>query len=230
MPPSLRPHIDVASPPPQAVLFDWDGTLIDTGALLLSCWHQVTTRVLGAPFPLTEPDRVRFLSMRGADSFALLSDDPDIVRALEDGFTEAYVALAPQEVRQHEGAGALLDALRTGGMKIGIVTSKTQTRMSCDLEVCGLAGRFDVVVTGDDVLHGKPNPEGVLAALRTLGVLPELAVMVGDGPVDVRAGRAAGTRTIGVTHGLHSADELRTAGPDHLVGSLSEVKTLLHAG
>ena len=78
----------------RAVLFDWDGTLIDSGSLLLRCWHQVTTQVLGAPFPVTEPDRVRFLSMRGADSFPLLSDDPDVVRALEDGFTQAYLSLA----------------------------------------------------------------------------------------------------------------------------------------
>lgn len=219
-----------SSRPPSVALFDWDGTLVDSGALLLQCWHQVTTKVLGAPFPVTEPDRVRFLSMRGADSFPLLSKDPDVVRALEDGFTEAYVALAPSTVRQYEGAADLLGSLRAAGVKVGVVTSKTGTRMACDLDVCGFADCLDVLVTGDDVARGKPDPEGVLAALRTLDVPPSRAVMVGDGPVDVRAGRAAGTTTIGLTHGLHSVAELRDANPDHLVDSLHEVAALLHVG
>lgn len=210
-----------------AVLFDWDGTLIDSGALLLQCWHQVTTSILGAPFPVTEPDRVRFLSMRGADSFPLLSDDPDVVRALEDGFTEAYASLAASTVRPHPGAARLLDGLRARGVKVAVVTSKTASRMEIDRQVCGLGDRIDHVVTGDDVARGKPDPEGVLTALTALGVAPGRAVMVGDGPVDVRAGHAAGTITIGVTQGLHSETELRTAHPDHLVGSLREVADLL---
>ena len=212
---------------PQAVLFDWDGTLIDSGALLLQCWHHVTTSVLGAPFPVTQEDQAKFLSMRGADSFPLLSDDPDVVRALEDGFTEAYRALAPATVTTHEGARRMVDELRGNGVKIGVVTSKTSTRMSCDLETCDFEGCFGVVVTGDHVTRGKPDPEGVRIALAALGVAATHAVMVGDGPVDIRAGRAAGTRTVGVSHGLHSVAELEAAAPDHLVSSLLEVADLL---
>lgn len=213
--------------PARAVLFDWDGTLIDSGALLLRCWHRVTETVLGAAFPVTEQDRVKFLSMRGADSFPLLSDDPDVVRALEDGFTEAYRALAPAEVTPHKGARRVLDELRAQGVKVGVVTSKAGARMSCDLEACDFEGCFDVVVTGDDVSRGKPDPEGILAALDALGVAAAQAVMVGDGPVDVRAGQAAGTRTVGVSHGLHSVAELEAVAPDHLVASLVEVADLL---
>lgn len=211
----------------RAVLFDWDGTLIDSGDLLLRCWHDVTSKVLGAPFPVTEQDRVKFLSMRGVDSFPLLSDDPEVVQALEDGFTQAYRDLAPTQVREHEGARQLLDGLRARGLKVGVVTSKTRTRMSCDLEVSDFEGCFDVVVTGDDVTFGKPDPEGVRASLVALGVPAHQAVMVGDGPVDIRAGRAAGTRTIGVSHGLHSLAELEAVAPDHLASSLGEVNTLL---
>lgn len=211
----------------EAVLFDWDGTLIDSGGLLLRCWHRVTTTVLGAPFPVTEPDRVKFLSMRGADSFPLLSEDPDVVRALEDGFTEAYRELAPTEVKEHPGARQMLAELRARGVKVGVVTSKTRARMSCDLEACDFDGCFDVVITGDDVSRGKPDPEGVQAGLAALGVAAAQAVMVGDGPVDIRAGRAAGTRTVGVTHGLHSLAELEAVDPDHLASSLAEVRELL---
>lgn len=213
--------------PAQAVLFDWDGTLIDSGGLLLRCWHHVTSRVLGAPFPVTEQDRVKFLSMRGVDSFPLLSDDPNVVRALEDGFTEAYRELAPTEVREHEGARQMLEQLRAQGLKVGVVTSKTRARMSCDLEACDFDGCFDVVVTGDDVARGKPDPEGIRAGLAALGVPAAQAVMVGDGPVDIRAGQAAGTRTVGVSHGLHSLAELEAVAPDYLVSSLGELGALL---
>lgn len=210
-----------------AVLFDWDGTLINSGDLLLKCWHRVTTQVLGAPFPITEQDRVRFLSMRGADSFPLLSDDPDVVRALDDGFTDAYLALAPAEVRPQEGARDLVDTLRARGFGVAVVTSKTTNRLACDLEVCGFEHSFDAVVTGDDVTRGKPDPEGVQMALRALGASTDRAAMIGDGPVDIRAGRAAGVRTVGISHGLHSVQELRGADPDELVGSLAEVSELL---
>jgi phosphoglycolate phosphatase-like HAD superfamily hydrolase len=98
--------------------------------------------------------------------------------------------------------------------------------MDRDMEICGLVGAFDSVVTGDDVAKAKPDPEGVLAALAELSVGPERAVMVGDGPVDVRAGRAAGTLTVGITHGLHSSEELETAAPHHLVEVLSELGDL----
>ena len=210
---------------PAAVLFDWDGTLIDSGDILLQCWHAVTTRVLGAPFPVTEEDRRKFLSMRGADSFPLLSDDPAVVEALDSGFTDAYLELAPLHVRPQAGSHELLRALRSQGVALGVVTSKTRLRFDRDLEICGMTGVFDVVVTGDDVATAKPDPEGVAAALAALGVPAEASWMVGDGPVDVRAGRAGGVRTVGISHGLHSAEELTDARPDVLVGSLADLAT-----
>ena len=121
----------------------------------------------------------------------------------------------------------MLERLRARGLKIGVVTSKTRARMSCDLQVCDFDGCFDVVITGDDVARGKPDPEGVRAGLAALEVPAAHAVMVGDGPVDIRAGQAAGTRTVGVSHGLHSPAELEAVAPDYLVSSLGEVAALL---
>lgn len=208
---------------PTAVLFDWDGTLIDSGDILLQCWHAVTTRVLGAPFPITEEDRRTFLSMRGADSFPLLSDDPAVVSALDTGFTEAYLELAPQHVRAQPDSHQLLEALRSRGIGIGVVTSKTRLRFDRDLEICDMTGTFDVVITGDDVAAAKPDPEGVTAALGILRAEAGTSWMVGDGPVDVRAGRAGGVRTVAISHGLHSTGELEATEPDLLVHSLGEL-------
>lgn len=207
----------------EAVLFDWDGTLIDSGDILLQCWHRVTTRVLGAPFPVTEDDRRKFLSMRGSDSFPLLTDDAKIIRELDEGFTAEYFELAAANIRRQDGSRELLAALRAQGVHLAVVTSKTRLRMNRDMEICGFVDAFDLVITGDDVSRGKPDPEGVAAALSALSVDAGAATMVGDGPVDIRAGRAAGTRTAGITHGLHSRQELVEAGPDVLVSSLFEL-------
>lgn len=211
---------------PQAVLFDWDGTLIDSGDILLQCWHSVTKEVLGAPFPITEADRRKFLSMRGADSFPLLSDDPEVVARLDSGFTDAYLTLASKHVRPQTASHALLHALRSHGVKVGLVTSKTRQRLECDLDVCDMNDLFDVIVTGDDVATAKPDPEGVNAALATLGVSAEKSWMVGDGPVDIRAGHAGGLRCAGISHGLHSSEELQGVTPDVLVADLGELATI----
>jgi HAD superfamily hydrolase (TIGR01509 family) len=222
----MRNRAEAIKDIPQAVLCDWDGTLIDSGDILLTCWHEVTTRVLGAPFPITEEDRRKFLSMRGADSFPLLSDDPEVVRALDDGFTDAYLALAADHITAQEGSVELVKALRERGVLVAVVTSKTRLRMDRDMEICELVGAFDIVVTGDDVTRAKPDPEGVLAALAQLHATAERSVMVGDGPVDIKAGRAAGTMTVGISHGLHSGEELRDAEPDLLIESLLQLGSL----
>lgn len=211
---------------PKAVLFDWDGTLIDSGDILLQCWHSVTKEVLGAPFPVTEADRRKFLSMRGSDSFPLLSDDPAVVARLDSGFTDAYLELASIHVRPQTTSHTLLRALRSQGIQVGLVTSKTRQRLDCDLDVCHMNGLFDVIVTGDDVATAKPDPEGVNAALATLGASTETSWMVGDGPVDVLAGQAGGLRTAGISHGLHSPEELLSVHPDALVADLNELAAI----
>ena len=213
----------------KAVLFDWDGTLIDSGAILITCWHRMSEQVLGYRFPVEEADRRKFLAMRGADSFPLLSDDPSVLAAMDQSFTDAYLELAAVHVRAFDHATELLEALRARGIRTGVVTSKTQLRFNRDAEITGLDDLLDVVVTGDDVTQAKPHPEGVLAALATLGVEPEHAWFVGDGPVDVWAGLAAGVTAVAITHGLHSADELHPASPLHMVASLEELAALVAA-
>lgn len=153
----------------------------------------------------------------------MLNDDPSVVSALDSGFTDAYLELASLHVRPQPNSHNLVYALRSRGVKVGVVTSKTRLRFECDLDICQMKDVFDVVVTGDDVFAAKPNPEGVHAALAALGVPAENSWMVGDGPVDVRAGRAGGMRTAGISHGLHSAEELIDVQPDVLVSDLADL-------
>jgi pyrophosphatase PpaX len=211
----------------RAVLLDWDGTLVDSREALLRSYHEVTSAVLGAPFPVTAQDRARILPLRGTESFQLLSDDPKVVQALADGFHAAYLRIAAQVVRPYPGARELLIDLRAAGVSTAVVTSKTGARLKRDVQLCDLEGAVDVVVNGDDVVCAKPDPEAVLLALSRLDAAPADAVMIGDSPADVVAGRSAGTATIGLTHGLHTKEELEHAGPDQIVDDLHQTRAAL---
>ncbi len=213
--------------PITVALFDWDGTLVDTGGVLLACWHQATEEVLGERFPTREEDRRRVLAMRAAESFPTLTDDLTQVAELARAFDASYEVLAPQHVRAQPGAAELLRELRGAGIRTGLVTSKTTIRRDLDGRLAGLDSLLECVVTGDDVKRGKPDPEGIFAAMAQLGGTSETTAYIGDGPVDVRAGQAAGVRTIAISHGLHGEDELAPTGPDFLLTGLDQVARAL---
>ena len=211
----------------QAVLFDWDGTLVDTGDILLRCWHVMTERVLGYRFPVDEADRRKFLAMRGADSFPLLANSPEQLKAMEDGFTAAYLELAPVTLRLYDGATELLARLQREGVRTGVVTSKTRERFECDAEISGLTAHLDVIITGDDVAKAKPDPEGVWAGLTALNIGADHAWFVGDSPADVKAGKAAGLVTVALTYGLHHEEEFQDLDPSYVIHSTADLSALL---
>lgn len=206
-----------------AVLFDWDGTLVDTGAILLACWHTMSEEVLGYRFPVTAEDERWALSRRAAESFPVLAKDPDMVPAMHTAFTRAYAQIAPDFVRGHPGADELLRGLAQHGFRTGVVTSKTTDRVTIDGGLTGLLPLVDVLVTGDDVDRGKPDPQGIRMALDALTIAPDAAVYVGDGAVDIRAGKAAGLRTVALTHGLSDRAALEAEDPDLIMDDLTSL-------
>ena len=212
-----------------AVLFDWDGTLVDTGGILLDCWQMSTEEVLGYRFPVEESDRRRVLSMRAVDSFPTITSGPEQVAELTRVFDRTYAQLAPTHVQVHSGAGDLLRELKDRGIRTGVVTSKAPVRYEIDAQIAGLSALMDVVITGDDVAKGKPDPEGIHKALSQIAVTPSASVYVGDGPVDARAGKAAGLGTVLMSHGLHSRDEFQAVDPDLIVDDLHQLAAILRA-
>lgn len=196
---------------PGVVLFDWDGTLVDTRAALLAAWHDVTEAVLGRRFPVTAGEEQWAFSRRGAETFPELSDDPAVVAALIAGFTPAYRRHATV-VTPFPGVPDLLARLRSARCRTGVITSKTSDRFALDAARTALDAGWETVVCAEDVVRGKPHPEPVVTALRRLGVPPAEAVLVGDSPADMAAAVAAGTRAIGVEWGFSSPAELLDAG------------------
>jgi HAD superfamily hydrolase (TIGR01509 family) len=207
---------------PAVVLFDWDGTLVDTRTALLAAWHDVTEATLGRRFPVTADEQRWAFSRRGAETFPELSDDPAVVAALIAGFTPAYRRHA-MVVAPFPGVPDLLARLRAARCRTGVITSKTSDRFALDAARTALDGGWETVVCAEDVARGKPDPEPVVTALRRLGTRPAGAVLVGDSPADMAAAVAAGTRAIGVEWGFSSSAELLDAGASLTVRSCDEL-------
>ena len=207
---------------PAVVLFDWDGTLVDTRAALLAAWHEVTEAILGRRFPVTIDEQRWAFSRRGAETFPELSDDPAVVAALVAGFTPAYQRHATV-VTPFPGVPDLLTRLRAARCRTGVITSKTSDRFALDAARTALDGGWETVVCAEDVTRGKPDPEPVVTALRRLGAQPIDAILVGDSPADMAAAVAAGTRAIGVEWGFSTPAELRDAGASRTVRTCEEL-------
>jgi pyrophosphatase PpaX len=213
-----------------AALFDWDGTLVDSRQALVAAWHDVTEDVLGRRWPLDGQDVRLVLSRRGTEVFPRLSEDPAVVRALEERFTRAYERHAAEGVRPFPGALSLLEDLRARHVAVAVVTSKARIRYTADADRGRLAHLVAAVTCAEDVARGKPDPQAVHQVLEQLRVAPERAVMTGDTVVDIATGRAAGVRSIGVTWGAAPAAELTGAGADTVVNSFEQLHAVLASG
>lgn len=206
---------------PTAVLFDLDGTIIDSrGDIAAACNHALTSVDRA---PLDESviatyvgDGARMLMAR---ALSIAPDEPIVDRAL-DAFHRYYEDHAAVHTTLMPGARELLDAL--DDRPVALVTNKPRGATLAVLAALGLAERFATVRTGSDGPL-KPDPRAILDVLRWIRTPPRDAWVVGDGEQDVRAGRAAGCQTVGVRGGLQGDAKLVASEPDALVGSLGEL-------
>jgi pyrophosphatase PpaX len=178
-------------PPVSAILFDLDGTLIDTYRLYLESYRRALEPHLGyapsdAEIAARRPSSERQFLLDWLGDEAGAACHAEVRR----WYAELHASLAEGA---YEGAREMLDALRSAGYRLGIVTGKGREAWAVT-EAAMELGPFDVVVTDDDVHAAKPDPAGLLTAAEALGVAPERCVYVGDTKSDLHAGRNAGMR------------------------------------
>jgi pyrophosphatase PpaX len=195
------------------VLFDLDGTLIDSVRLILDSYHHtLATHQLPARSDafwlegLGRPLRVQFRHW---------SENPEQLEALIATYREFNMAHHDEMVTVYPGVPEMIAAIRRAGLKTGLVTSKNRPGALRGLSHTGLADTMDVLVGADDVMHPKPHPEPVQLALRQLGSEPGESAYVGDSIHDMESGRAAGVRTAAVLWGPFGRADLERAEPDH---------------
>lgn len=208
-----------------AVLFDLDGTLIDSIELILRCYRHTMRTHLGAE--RDDGEWIRNMGRPLREQLALFARSTDEVEAMVETYVGLQAQIHDDLVRPYPGAAETLAALELLGVPVALVTSKRERMTRRGLEHCGIARHFEVVVTPDDVRRAKPDPEPVLLALRRLGDPPASRVLfVGDSPHDVAAGRAAGVRTAGALWGPFSREALVESGPDYLLERMPDLLEL----
>jgi HAD superfamily hydrolase (TIGR01549 family) len=208
--------------PIEAVVFDWDGTLVDSKRALVASFQETTTELLGAPFLVEEPDIERLVQVRGQEAFEeIAGGDRDLYERIEEVFHRVYVE-QQKTIGAFPGAVETIERLRAAGQKIGVATSKARIRLDLEAERTGIGPLLDVSISGDEVKVAKPDPESVIEAIRRLGASPAATLYVGDGPNDIIAARGADAIAVAVTFGFHP-DEARAENPDHVIDDLAEL-------
>ena len=220
----------------QAVLFDLDGTLVDTAGDIAHALNLALDEVGLARARLEDVrDRVgrggpilieRTLQAAG------VALDADGRSRLHDRFIHHYHALhqsGESRAVAYPGANSALSQLAGQGLQLAVVTNKQRSLAVRTLQATGLASNLKVVVGGDSGPHRKPHPGPLLAALEELGVAAEAGLMVGDSTNDVAAARGAGLPVWVVPYGYNEGQDPRELPCDGIIESLAELPALLRA-
>lgn len=209
------------------MLLDLDGTVIDSVALIRESHRHAVRAVLGRELP--DEALVANVGRPLIDQMRFFSDER--AEDLLEVYREWNHAHTAELLRPYAQIAEALAALRSEGRRLGIVTSKSHPTVGLAWEVLPeLRALFDVVVAAEDTERHKPDPAPVAYALERLGASADRACYVGDSPFDLRAGRAAGVATIGVTWGFFPRAELEPERPDLIVDTPAQLLAACRGG
>jgi pyrophosphatase PpaX len=208
-----------------AILFDLDGTLIDSVQLILESYRH-TLASHGIP-PRTDEEWLRGVGTPLAAQFAPWQDDQGTLEAMIATYRAYNLANHDRMVREFPGVVETVRAVRARRLKTGLVTSKARSGALRGLRLVGLEDAMDVLVCADEVTNAKPHPEPVAKAVELLGADPATTLFVGDSIHDLNSGRAAGVRTAAVLWGPFSRAHLASGKPDYWLEHPRDLLTLI---
>lgn len=216
--------------PFEALVFDLDGTLIDSAPDVAAAVNRVLAADGRRSLTLAEAKDLigqggRVLVERALALTGRPGTPDEIDRALE-GFLTTYVGDPAEHTSVYPGARAALESLRAEGVRLGICTNKPARTTSAVMAALGLARYFDVVSCGDQVPHRKPDGRHVLSVIESLGATRDTAAVIGDSENDIDAARDAGVRSIAVTFGYAHVAHAKL-GADALIDRFEELPDVL---
>ncbi len=219
--------------PTAAVVFDADGTLVDTTMLILKGFVETLT-VSGYKKFADEELVLRSIGGSVAHTYARIlscTEDDSRIQPLviaHDTVQDAH----PEWIQSYPLVRETLEVLRERGVLLGLCTSGSVYQIRRNFSAVGIdvEKTFHAIVTADDHVASKPSPEGALLTLERLGVAPHDAAYVGDHDVDIRAAHAADMPlAIGISHGFHSEEELLKSGAEMVIHRLDELVSIILA-
>jgi pyrophosphatase PpaX len=207
----------------RAVLFDLDGTLLDTKELILASFRYATREVLGEQ--LSDETILPFIGIPLIYQMqAVASEQAD---KLMEVYREHNARVHDELIRGFEGTREMLDELSAEGRRLAVVTSKRNQPAARGLACFDLLEYFEFVIGSDDTTAHKPEPEPLLLAAKRLGFAPDACIYVGDSPFDMRAARAADAVALAALWGMFSREQLREAGAQYEAATPGEIPAII---
>lgn len=207
----------------KAVLFDLDGTLINTNDLILKSFKHTFKTILDL-----EPTEEEITMNYGRPLQGIFkSYDENRIEEMINCYRKINLELHDDECKEFADVDLMLQTLKNKGIKIGVVTSKKSDMAERGAKLMGIFKYFDTFITPEVTIKHKPEGEPVLKACENLGVSPSEALMVGDSPYDILAGKNAGAKTCGVKYTALPIEKLRESKPDFYVDKPLEILELV---
>jgi pyrophosphatase PpaX len=205
------------------ILFDLDGTLIDTNELIISTFLHTLEKYY--PSKYKREDVLPFLGPTLHETFGAI--DPERVEEMVVDYRTYNLANHDLLVKEFAGVYETVQTLKEKGYKIAIVTTKRHDVTLKGLRLTKLDQFFDIIVAYDHVKKVKPDPEPILLALEQLESKPEESLMVGDNFHDILAGKNAGTKTAGVAWSIKGREYIAKYEPDYVLENMADLLTIL---
>jgi pyrophosphatase PpaX len=205
------------------VLFDLDGTLINTNELIIASFLHTLDHYY--PNEYTRERVIDFIGPSLHESFSGLN--PDKVEEMIEMYRTFNHQKHDELVEEYGTVRETVQALHEKGYKLGIVTTKQAKTAQMGLKLTGLDRYFPVLVGNDDVVKVKPDPEPLLKALEQLGSTPERTVMVGDSQYDILGGKNTGTKTAAVAWTIKGREFLEAYEPDVMLETMEDLLVFL---
>ncbi|MGG3737374.1 pyrophosphatase PpaX [Aeribacillus pallidus] len=205
------------------LLFDLDGTLIDTNELIISSFIHTLNHYY--PDQYKREDVLPFMGPPLADTFMKI--DSERVDEMIERYRKYNLENHDLLVKEFDGVYETIQALHEQGYKMAIVSTKIRDTVIKGLRLTKLDKFFDVVVGLDDVKHAKPDPEPLQKALQQLSSTPDEALMIGDNSHDILGGKNAGTKTAGVAWSAKGKEYLAQFEPDYILEHIQDLFDIL---
>lgn len=199
------------------LLFDWDGTLVDSAHLGLAAFEK-TFSELGVAFA-HEIYEAKY-SPNWYSTYEALGLPKELWHTADDLWIRHY---GEQSALLIDGVGETLFALSRKGFQLGVVTSGSRSRIDREVQQSVLKDVFAVIICNEDIKNKKPDPEGLVLAMRKLDVDPSRCAYVGDAPEDIEMGRRGNVKTVGVRSTYPSSARVPAAKPDLYLERISEL-------
>ncbi|ALX50367.1 pyrophosphatase PpaX [Lentibacillus amyloliquefaciens] len=200
------------------ILFDLDGTLIDTNELIIASFMHTFTQHGKS---ISREQAIEFIGPPLKES--LQKADPKLAENMIETYRKHNVEHHDDYVTAFPNVEKTLKALQRNNIQLGVVTTKMRGTVDMGLRVTGLDNYFATIVTLDDVTHAKPHPEPIIKAMTSLNANSSSTLMVGDNSHDIEAGHNAGVKTAGVAWSLKGKETLLTYQPSYMLDDMQDL-------